>query len=52
VWENVKADRVGRQAKARPGELSALAEDTRDRLAGAPNIVRGFFGDPHLASSN
>jgi transposase len=49
VWKNVKADRAGRRAKHHPGDLFVIAHQALERLSGAPEIVRGFFRDPHLA---
>jgi transposase len=49
VWKSVKNDRAGRQSAKRKGDLFNFACRALDRLAGNPGLVRGFFGDPHLA---
>lgn len=49
VWKNVKADRVGRAGVTDKDDLKAKAVAALCRLQRAPQIVRGFFADPHLA---
>lgn len=49
VWKNVKHDRVGRRAVTGPDQFKALAVSALRRLQAMPHIVKGFFGDPHLA---
>ena len=52
VWNNVKAARAGRRAAQVKGDLHAFAVEALERLAAAPEIVRGFFRDPDLAYLN
>jgi transposase len=49
VWKNVKNDRVAKQVPMNKAELKSLALGALRRLQKLPNIVRGFFADPHLA---
>jgi len=49
VWKNVKHDRIKRAVPMSKGHLHELAKDALGRLQSLPHIVRGFFGDPHLA---
>src|SRR5262245_816708 len=49
VWKNVKHDRMKRAVPMGKGHLYPLAEDALKRLQNMPQIVRGFFADPHLA---
>jgi len=49
VWKNVKADRVGRAGIAKTkGDLKSKAMAALHRLQKLPNLIRGFFCDPHL----
>lgn len=48
VWKNVKHDRVGRSALGGLGELYEIARKALQRLKTRPDIVKGFFRDPHL----
>jgi len=49
VWSNVKNSRIGRSVAMSKGHLRQLAEAALQRLKDRPDIVRGFFGDRHLA---
>ena len=49
VWNNVKNDRVGRGVIMGKDDLKAKAISALRRLQKLPDIVRGFFRDPHLA---
>jgi transposase len=49
VWKNVKNDNVARIVPNRPGQLYEIAEKALRMLRAAPDKVRGFFADPHLA---
>nr|WP_261563442.1 IS630 family transposase [Frankia tisae] len=50
VWNNVKNGIIGRsQLPSGQGYLFELAEHALDRLAGKPDIVRGFFHTPELS---
>jgi transposase len=49
VWSNVKSGRIGRSVAMSKGHLRQLAEAALQRLQSRPDIVRGFFGDRHLA---
>lgn len=49
VWNNVKNDRVGRMGIHSATHLYTLAKNALLRLKNAPDTVRGFFADPHLA---
>jgi hypothetical protein len=42
-------DRVAKQVPMNKAELKSLALGALRRLQKLPNIVRGFFADPHLA---
>jgi transposase len=48
VWNNVKADRIGRAGITSKDDLKAKAVSALRRLQRMPHIVRGFFGDPNL----
>lgn len=49
VWKNVKNDQVARIVPDRPGHLYEIAEKALRMLRNAPEKVRSFFSDPHLA---
>jgi transposase len=49
VWKNVKHDRIKPAVPMSKGHLYTLAQDALKRLQNMPQIVRGFFADPHLA---
>jgi transposase len=49
VWKNVKHDQIGPAVPMGRTHLWTLARDALQRLQNAPDIVRGFFADPHLA---
>jgi transposase len=49
VWKNVKHDRIKKAVPLSKGHLWTLAQEALLRLQKIPEIVRGFFGDPHLA---
>jgi transposase len=49
VWNNVKNDRVGRGVIMGKDDLQAKAISALRRLQKLPDVVRGFFRDPHLA---
>jgi len=49
VWKNVKHDRIGRATITGQADLKAKAISALRRLQKLPRLVRGFFGDPHLA---
>ena len=48
VWKNVKHDRVGEARVSSKDELKAVAVRALRRLQRLPQLVRGFFQDPHL----
>lgn len=49
VWNNVKNDRVARQVIMGKDDLKAKATGALRRLQKLPDVVRGFFRDPHLS---
>jgi transposase len=49
VWNNVKNDRVGRMVIMGKDDLKAKAIGALRRLQKLPDVVRGFFRDPHLS---
>jgi|HubBroStandDraft_3_1064219.scaffolds.fasta_scaffold154174_1 transposase len=49
VWKNIKNDNVARIVPNRPGQLFEIAEKALRMLRNAPEKVRSFFSDPHLA---
>jgi transposase len=49
VWNNVKNGQVLRKNIADVSDLYSMAEAALRRLQKAPEIVLGFFQDPHLA---
>jgi transposase len=49
VWKNVKHDQIKRAVPMNKGHLWTLAQQALLRLQKIPEIVKGFFGDPHLA---
>jgi transposase len=49
VWNNVKNTQIYRTVPMSQGHLRTIARDALLRLQRLPGIVRGFFGDPHLA---
>jgi transposase len=49
VWKNVKNDHVARIVPDRPGQLFEIAEKALRKLRNAPEKVKAFFSDPHLA---
>jgi transposase len=49
VWKNVKADRIGRAGIAKDkGDLRTKAIAALQRLQQFPDLIQGFFLDPHL----
>ena len=49
VWNNVKNNRVGRKVIMGKDDLKAKAIGALRRLQKLPDVVRGFFRDPHLS---
>lgn len=49
VWKNIKNDSVARIVPNRPGQLFEIAEKALRMLRNAPEKIRSFFSDPHLA---
>jgi len=49
VWKNVKADRIARTGVTSAEDLKTKAIGALRRLQKLPQLVRGFFADPHLA---
>jgi transposase len=49
VWNNVKAAKIGRAGITSQDDLRAKATSALRRLQKMPQLVRGFFRDPHLA---
>jgi len=49
VWNNVKNDRVGRKVIMGKDDLKAKAIGALRQLQKLPDVVRGFFRDPHLS---
>lgn len=49
VWNNVKNDRIARSVIMSKDDLKAKALGALRRLQKLPNVVRGFFHDPHLS---
>ena len=49
VWNNVKNNRVGRKVIMGKDDLTAKAIGALRRLQKLPDVVRGFFRDPHLS---
>jgi transposase len=49
VWKNIKNDNIARIVPNRPGQLFEIAEKALRMLRNAPEKVRSFFSDPHLA---
>ncbi|MGH7448209.1 MAG: IS630 family transposase [Longimicrobiales bacterium] len=49
VWKNVKHDHVGRAAPRTAGELKKVIKNAIDRLHAVPELIIGFFADPHLS---
>jgi len=49
VWNNVKNARVGHGVIMGKNDLKAKAISALRRLQKLPDLVRGFFRDPHLA---
>jgi transposase len=49
VWNNVKNTDIGRKTATRRSDLTEMAHRALERLKGLPDVIRGFFGDPHLA---
>jgi transposase len=48
VWKNVKHDRIARCGVTSKDDLKAKAIGALRRLQKLPQLVRGFFADPHL----
>jgi len=48
VWKNVKHDTVGRQATTGPDDFTAKVIAALERLTQLLQLIRAFFGDPHL----
>jgi transposase len=49
VWNNVKNDRIAKSVIMSKDDLKSKALGALRRLQKLPNVVRGFFRDPHLA---
>ena len=49
VWNNVKNNRVARKVIMGKDDLKAKAIGALRRLQKLPDVVRGFFRDPHLS---
>ena len=49
VWKNIKADRVGRLGVTSKTDLVTKVTSALHRLQKLPELIRGFFLDPHLA---
>jgi transposase len=49
VWKNVKHDRIGKTAITSFDDLHHKAESALLRLQRLPELIRGFFQDPHLS---
>jgi transposase len=49
VWSNVKAAKIGRAGITSQDDLRTKAISALRRLQKMPQLVRGFFRDPHLA---
>lgn len=49
VWGNVKHHQIGRKRVVSVSDLYTKAKESLERLRELPEIVRGFFEDPHLA---
>lgn len=48
VWHNIKHDTVGKTRLVHPTQLREVVRRAVGRLEQYPEIVRGFFRDPHL----
>ena len=48
VWKNVKHDTIGRQATTGPDDFTAKVITALERLTQLSQLIRAFFGDPHL----
>lgn len=48
VWRNVKGHRLGRTQVSGPDDLRQKVSAALHRLQRLPDLVRGFFLDPHL----
>jgi transposase len=48
VWKNVKHDTVGRRATTSLDDFTATIITALERLTQLPQLIRAFFGDPHL----
>lgn len=49
VWNNIKNTRIYRTVATGQSHLWSIAKEALLRLQQLPEVVRGFFGDPHLA---
>lgn len=49
VWNNVKNSKIYRALAMSQSHLYTIARDALQQLQRAPEIIRGFFGDPNLA---
>jgi transposase len=49
VWKNIKHDKVGRTVAMSKDHLLGIVYDALRRLQATPQIIKGFFADPHLA---
>lgn len=49
VWKNVKHDRIGKSGVTSASDLYEKATRALERLQKMPEIIRGFFRNPHLA---
>lgn len=49
VWKNVKHDKVGRTVPMSKSHLLSIVYEALRRLQATPQIIKGFFADPHLA---
>jgi transposase len=48
VWKNIKNDKVARTVAMSKTHLHGIVYEALRRLQAAPQIVKGFFFDPHL----
>lgn len=49
VWNNIKNTQIYRAVAMSQNQLYTIARGALARLKNTPEIIRGFFGDPHLA---
>lgn len=48
VWKNIKHDTTGRRATTSLDDFIATIITALERLTQLPQLIRAFFGDPHL----